>query len=233
MVQDRSWWPVVAVVAGLGLVNVATNRVVPDALYVPVAVASSAALLAVAVRVDGRSWAELGLARHQVPRGLRWGAVLAGSVALVYLVGLALPATNDLFRDERVEDWSFARVLYAAFVRVPLGTVLLEEVAFRAVLPALLLVRTRSWVAVAVSAGLFGLWHVLPSLGLESVNPVADDTVGQLPGWVTVAGSVLSTAVVGVWFWFLRHRSASLLAPMALHWATNGLGYLGAWWVWR
>lgn len=233
MVQDRSWWPVALVVAGLALVNVATNRVVPDALYVPVAMASSAALLAVAVRVDGRSWAELGLARRQVPRGLRWGAVLAGSVALVYLVGLVLPATTDLFRDRRVEDWSLARVLYASFVRVPLGTVLLEEVAFRAVLPAMLLVRTRAAVAVAASAGLFGLWHVLPSLGLESVNPVADDTVGQLPGWVTVAGSVLSTSVVGVWFWFLRHRSDSLLAPMALHWATNGLGYLGAWWVWH
>jgi membrane protease YdiL (CAAX protease family) len=101
------------------------------------------------------------------------------------------------------------------------------------VLPAMLVVRTRAWVAVAGSAALFGLWHVLPSLGLETVNPVAEDTVGRLPGWVTVAGSVASTALVGVWFQFLRYRSDSVLAPMALHWATNGLGYLFAWYAWR
>lgn len=216
------------IVPALVVVNVASNRLVPDALYVPWAVLCSAALVAFALRVDGRTWEELGLARRQVPGGLRWGAVLAGTVVVVYLVAVALPPTRDLFRDDRVAGWSLAQALYAAFVRVPLGTVLLEEIAFRAVLPAVLVVRTRTWVAVAWSAVLFGLWHVLPSLGLETVNPVAADTVGQLPAWVTVAGSVLSTAAVGVWLWFLRHRSDSVLAPMALHWATNGLGYLFA-----
>ncbi len=221
------------IVLALLAVNVASNRLVPGAFYVPLAVLWSAALVAFAVRIDGRSWADLGLARSQVPQGLRWGAVLAGSVVAIYLVALAVPATRDLFRDERVADWSLARTFYATFVRVPFGTVLLEEVAFRAVLPAMLVVRTRTSVAVAVSAALFGLWHVLPSLGVGTVNPVATDTVGQLPLWVTVAGSVLSAAAVGVWFWFLRHRSDSLLAPMALHWATNGLAYLGASYVWR
>ncbi|CAN5539485.1 type II CAAX endopeptidase family protein [soil metagenome] len=223
----------VALVAGLVVVNVVSNRVVSQQLYVPWAVASSAALLAFAVRVDGRSWADLGLARHQVPRGLRWGAGLAGSIVVIYVVGIVLPATHDLFQDDRVRGWGLGETLYAAFVRVPLGTVLLEEVAFRAVLPAVLGARSRRWVAVAGSAALFGLWHVLPSLGLEHVNPVADDTLGTLPAGVTVAASVVSTAAVGVWFWFLRKWSDSLLAPMALHWATNGLGYLFAWWAWR
>ncbi len=217
-----------AIVTTLVLVNVASNRLVPDALYVPWAVVSSAFLLFLAHRVDGRSWDELGLGREHVRSGLRWGAVLAGSVVAVYLVGVALPQTRELFEDDRVRGWDLLDTLYAAFVRVPLGTVLLEEVAFRSVVFAVLRARTRLWVAVAVSAALFGLWHVLPSLGLETVNPVAEDTVGRLPGWVTVAGSVLSTAAVGVWFWFLRHRSGSVLAPMALHWATNGLGYLFA-----
>jgi membrane protease YdiL (CAAX protease family) len=70
-------------------------------------------------------------------------------------------------------------------------------------------------------------------MGLADTNPVTADTVGQLPGWVTVAGSVVSTAVVGVWFWYLRARTRSLLTPMLLHWATNGLGYLFAWWAWN
>ena len=223
----------VAVVAGLVVVNVVSNRVVSQRLYVPWALLSSAALLAFATRVDGRSWDDLGLARRQVPRGLRWGAVLAGTVVAIYVVGLLLPATHDLFQDDRVEGWTLGETLFAAFVRVPLGTVLLEEVAFRAVLPAVVGARTKRWVAVGASAALFGLWHVLPSLHLDHVNPVADDTLGHLPLWVTVAASVVSTAAVGVWFWLLRRWSDSLLAPMALHWATNGLGYLFAAWAWR
>lgn len=213
--------------------NVVSNRVIPKGLYVPWAVLSSVALVLFAVRVDGRSWDDLGLARASWSRGVRWGAVLAGSVLVLYLVAVAVPATRDLFRDDRVAGWSLGQSVWAAFVRVPLGTVLLEEVAFRAVLPAMLATRTRTWVAVAVSAGLFGLWHVLPAMGLESVNPVADDTVGRLPQSVTVAASVLSTGAVGVWLWWLRDRSGSLLAPMALHWSTNGLGYLFAYAVWN
>lgn len=216
----------------LVLVNVASNRLVPKGGYVPFAIASSAVLVLIAVRFDGRTWDELGLARSSWGRGLRWGAVLVGAVLAIYLVAVAVPATRDLFRDERVEGWTLGQSLWAAFVRVPLGTVLLEEVAFRGVLPAMLAARRSTAVAVGASAAMFGLWHVLPALGLESVNPVAQDTVGQLPGWVTVVASVASTAAVGVWFWWLRRRSGSLLAPMALHWATNSLGYLFAYAVW-
>ncbi len=233
MASTRGWSPIAVTVLALVAINVASNRLIPHGWYVPFALASAATLLVVARRVDGLSWEALGLDRRDLPRGLRWGAVLAGTVFAAYLVAFVVPSTHDLFLDERVEDLSLGGALFAAFVRVPLGTVVLEEVAFRAVLPAALALRLRIWQAVALSAVAFGLWHVLPSLGLESVNPVAEDTVGQLPGWVTVAGSVLSTAVVGVWFWWLRARSRSLLAPVALHWSTNAMGYLFAWWAWN
>jgi membrane protease YdiL (CAAX protease family) len=233
MAPDRGWSPIAVTVLALVVVNVAWNRLVPDAGYVPFAVAASVALVAVARQVDGLGWKQLGLAAVDVPRGLRWGGALAAVVALGYLVGFALGSTRDLFLDERVEDLSFAAVAFAAFVRVPLGTVLLEEVAFRSVLPAALATRLRLRWAVLWSSVAFGLWHVLPALGLADVNPVADDTVGQLPGWVTVVGSVAATTVVGVFFCWLRYRSRSLLAPMLLHWSTNALGYLFAWWAWN
>ena len=221
------------IVTVLVIVNLVSNRVVPDWAYVPWAVFSTGVLLAMAVNLDGRTWEELGLARSQLHRGLRWGAVLAGIVLVVYLVAAVIPATRELFEDDRVEGWTLAQTLEAAFIRVPFGTVLLEEVAFRAVLPATLAARTRRWTAIGISAVAFGFWHVLPALHLGDVNPVAQDSIGELPQWVTVAAAVASTAAVGVWFSWLRERSGSLVAPMALHWATNGLAYLFAYAVWN
>lgn len=220
------------IVVVLAFANGVWNRLATQAGYVPFGLVVTAFLLWFAVRVDGRSWTELGLGRRSVATGVRWGSIFVGTMVAIYLVGYALPPTHDLFLDDRVKDLSFLQAAYYALVRVPLGTVLLEEVAFRGVLPAVLGARVRRPVAVGCSALLFGCWHILPALGLGSVNPVASDTVGSLPGWVTVVGAVVSTTAVGLWFWFLRHRSGSLLVPMALHWSTNGLGYLFAYVAW-
>jgi membrane protease YdiL (CAAX protease family) len=233
MATPRAWSPIAATVLALVAINVANNRLLPRSAYVPFCISMAIALIAFARRVDGRSWAELGLAREDLGSGLRWGgAIIAGMVGL-YLVAFVLPPTRDLFLDDRVRTMTTSSVLASAFIRVPFGTVLLEEVAFRGVLLAQLAARTRRAVAIGISSALFGLWHVLPSIGFESVNPVAEDTIGGLPGWVTVVGSVLFTAASGVVFCWLRDRSRSLLAPMALHWGTNSLGYLFAWWAWR
>lgn len=212
----------------LVVVNVTSNRLLPSELYVPWALASSAALVWFAVRVDGRTWSDLGLSAEQVRRGLFWGSVLVAAMFVVYVVGVSIPATRDLFRDDRVADLTGWEVVYYATVRVPLGTVALEELAFRAVLPAMLVARTRWWKAMALSAVAFGLWHVLPAMGMDTVNPVAEDTIGQLPVWVTVAGAVASTTVAGFWFLFLRYSTRSVVTPMMAHWASNSLGYLFA-----
>jgi membrane protease YdiL (CAAX protease family) len=115
-------------------------------------------------------------------------------------------------------------------LRVPIGTVLLEEAAFRGVLFALLLRRYRRLPAAALSSVLFGLWHVLPSLHLSTDKPAftAVFGTGQLGAAVADLGTVLFTAAAGVLLCELRRRSSSLLAPMGLHWATNALGYLAA-----
>ena len=79
-----------------------------------------------------------------------------------------------------------------------------------------------------MSAVLFGLWHVLPSLDMGTVNPVAADAIGGVPAGLIALGSVLTTAAIGVWFSFLRERTGSLVAPMLAHWSSNALGYLAA-----
>jgi membrane protease YdiL (CAAX protease family) len=158
---------------------------------------------------------------------------MIGVVALVLMVGAALPLTRAAFRDSRYHlGWGDA--LLTAFVLIPVGTVLVEEIAFRGVLWGLL----RRWIgtplATAVSSALFGLWHVLPSLGLAADNQAISSTIGRGRSGqvVTVLGTVLFTALSGVVFCELRRRSGSVLASAGLHWAVNGLSVLAAAAVW-
>ena len=45
--------------------------------------------------------------------------------------------------------------------------------------------------------------------------------------------AVLATGTAGFVFSWLRRRSGSLFAPIALHWSLNGLGALAAALVWH
>ena len=149
-----------AAVTLLVVSNVVSNRIWPQG-YVVWNLGMTAVLLAVA-RLAGLTLADLGLHGVRLRRGLTIGALAAAAVAAVYAVAVALPATRTAFVDERGAV-PLAAMLFVALVRIPLGTVVLEELAFRGVLPAL--VGGGWWRATLVSSGLFGLWHVLPSMG--------------------------------------------------------------------
>jgi uncharacterized protein len=225
-----SWWPVVGVVALLAVSNVMTNRVLPSPAYVPWGVAMTALLLGLAW-ADGCRWVDLGLGRERLGAGIGWGLSVFALVAAVYVLAVALPFSRDLFADDRVQGTGIGGAVYQVGFRIPLGTVLIEEVAFRGVLLAMVARRVGVAWGVVVSSLLFGLWHILPSLGIEATNPVLDDTLGDAAAGalVAVGGAVLGTALAGVVFCWLRLRSGSLLAPMMLHTATNSLGFLVAW----
>jgi len=216
---------VIAVLVGANLLN---NWFAPGA-YVPTCVVAAAVLLLIA-RWDGLTRADLGLDRAALYRGLRWASVLVGAVLAVLLVGLALPATREAFEDERAAGLTLGQLLWRVLVRVPVGTVLLEEVAFRGVLWAMVRRRRGTAWATTVSSLLFGLWHVLPSRGLSQVNTAAA-VLGTGPAGraLSVAAGVVATTAAGVVLCELRRRSGSLLAPAALHWAVNGFGYVMAW----
>jgi membrane protease YdiL (CAAX protease family) len=218
------------VVAILAVVNVVDVRVPHASLGVGPACA--AMLLAIA-RLAGLSWAELGLGPGTWRRGLKWAAAMAGVVALVLAAGAALPLTREAFRDSRYR-LGWAGALLTALVLIPAGTVLLEEIAFRGVLWGLLRRACGTAPATLVSSSLFGVWHVLPSLGLAADNKAISGTVGsgRPAQGITVLATVLFTALAGVVFCELRRRSGSVLAPAALHWATNGLSVLASAAVW-
>jgi membrane protease YdiL (CAAX protease family) len=221
---------VVLTIVILVAVNVVDVRVPHAALVVG---PSCAALLLWLARLAGLSWAELGLGPGTWRPGLRWAGAEIGIVAVVLAVGAALPVTRDAFRDSRYH-LGLGEALLTAFVLIPLGTVLLEELAFRGVLWGLLRRLRGTVAATVVSSVLFGVWHVLPSLGLAASNQAIGGAVGtgRSAQAVAVLGTVLFTAASGVVFCELRRRSGSLLASAGLHWATNGLSVLASAAVW-
>jgi membrane protease YdiL (CAAX protease family) len=163
--------------------------------------------------------------------GLVWAGICIGGVTAVYLVGSAFRRTRTAFHDERMSELTGGRLMFQALIEVPFGTVLFEEIAFRAVLFSMLVRREGLLIGVIVSSLLFGLWHILPSIGTHEQNPALGSVVGGgLRGNILAVGlSVLTTSIAGVLFAGLRLVSGSVLAPMGLHWATNGLGYAFSW----
>jgi membrane protease YdiL (CAAX protease family) len=184
-------------------------------------------------RVAGLTWTELGLGLPSLIRGMQVAALCVVAVAGVYAVGVAVPVTRGAFRDTRYR-LGLRAALYTSLVAIPLGTVLFEEVAFRGVLWGLLAEAVGVTAATLVSAILFGLWHVLPALDLVRTHTSVRGPTPAGPRRValTVLATIAFTTIAGILFAELRRRSGSLVAPIGLHWATNGLGVLAAARVW-
>lgn len=206
----------------LAVANVMSNRVLPGWAYVPWNLTVAAALVVVALRSVDR--AALGF--HRWRRGAAFGAVLVLLTLVVLGLAIAMPAFNDLYRDRRVEGGAVTW-LYHAFVRIPFGTVVLEEVAFRAVLPALFAARWGVLRGSVVASVLFGLWHVLPAMHLNTVNPVMADLFGTGAGgqMAAVTFGVVGTTLAGLWWCWIRYRAGSVLATMIAHVGTNSVAY--------
>ena len=225
-----AWWPVAVVIGTLVVLNVVNNRVAPQTHYLLWSFGGSVLLLAIGL-LDGNTWTDMGLGWAYLLPGLIWAAVCVGGVTAVYLGGSAFKRTRTAFHDERMSDLSGSRMVFQALVEVPFGTVLLEEIAFRAVLLSMLIRRCGLGWGVVIASILFGLWHILPSIGTHEQNPALGSVVGEgrRGNILAIVLSVLTTTLAGVLFAGLRLFSGSVLAPMGFHWATNGLGYAFSW----
>jgi membrane protease YdiL (CAAX protease family) len=184
--------------------------------------AAATGVVMTAAHRAGLTAEDLGLSRWRVRSGLRWGGRCAALVTAGYGTALVVPALRPLLRDGRLEGLSGADLATAVLVRIPLGTVLWEEVAFRGVLLASLQRLVPPATAVAASSVLFGVWHVRPTLEALTANDLVERRVAA------VTLGCLGTAAAGVLFAELRRRSGSLVAPLLLHLAANAFGTLAA-----
>jgi len=195
-------------VGGLTAAIVARSAVVPSDWHFAFNVTIVGLSVAVAL-LAALSAEELGLARQHLGSGLRLGGLVFVTITAIVALGAPFGFLDD---DRTAVD--LGDMTLRVLVTIPIGTVLMEEFAFRGVLDGLLDRVAPPAAAMMIGAGLFGRWHVPPLLD-EGVAVVL----------VTLAG----TTVAGVGFIWLRRRSGSLLAPVLAHLATNSSTFALSW----
>jgi membrane protease YdiL (CAAX protease family) len=186
--------------------------------WYPVTNLGATGVLLAAAAASGLTAADLGLTRDRVPAGLRCAAGPAAALATAWLALAATPATRPVLADRRITGLTWPQVAYQVTVRIPVGTVLWEETAFRGVLQAALRRVLPGPAAIAVTSGVFGIWHIRPTIAALRINEVE---TGSRADWARVAAAVAGTAAVGGLLSGFRHRSGSLAAPVLLHLTAN------------
>ena len=162
-------------------------------------------------------------------RGNRWRFVLYAFLAAVLVtVPLYLLASFDdtahLVADERVARLAASEVAFNMLVRIPLGTALAEELAFRGALYGVLRKSSTFAYATIGSSIAFGLWHIRPALASIRANfPDA----GELITAVLVLAAVIITGLAGAVLCWMREKGSGIGAPWVFHATLNSLA-LGA-----
>ena len=162
--------------------------------------------------------------------GLRWagslpGILVAVAAAVVSSAMLAVPRTRALLRDRRLEGVRGWDAAFMVVVRIPIGTAVLEEVAFRGVLLGAMLSAGRT-AAIVASSVAFGVWHVVPTLELARTNRLRARTL-------VVFGGVVGTGLAGAALAVVRVETGSIIGPLIAHASVNAFGAAASIAAWR
>ncbi len=197
--------------------NLAGRRRWHEEWYPVVNLGATGVALAAAA-ASGLTAADLGLRPDRLAAGLRSAGPPAAALAAGWLALAAVPATRPVLGDQRVTGLSWPQAAYQAAVRIPVGTVLWEETAFRGVLQAALYRVLPRPAAMVLTSAVFGVWHIRPTVDALRINQVA---TGRRAGLGPVTAAVAGTAAAGLLLSALRERSGSLAAPVLLHLTAN------------
>ena len=168
----------------------------------PLVQAGIGTALAVAAR------APLGLGGDAARSGLTLGGAVAAVVGAAVSATTAIPVVRAGMnaRDVPTPGWKWLAV------DIPLGTVWAEETMYRGALGAVAADAFGPGAGRLLQAAAFGLSHIVDARATGEA----------------VVGTVLVTGAAGWLFGWLADRSASLLAPMLVHLATNESGAVAA-----
>ena len=168
---------------------------------------------------------DLGLRRDRLRAGIGLGSAAAAPVVGAFGLAALIPATRPLLNDQRVAGLGRRQLAFQVLLRIPVGTVAWEEIAFRGVLQAALRRVLAEPAATVVGSAVFGLWHIRPTVEALEVNGLA---VGRGVRIFAVTAVAAGTAGAGALLSLLRERSGSLAAPVLLHLAANCAGPLAS-----
>jgi len=186
--------------------------------WYPAVNACAAAAALAAATASGLTAADLGLRPDRLRSGLRLGSAAAAPVVAAFVLAALTPVTRPLLNDERVAGLDRRQLAYQVLLRIPVGTVAWEEIAFRGVLQAALRRVLAEPAATAVASATFGIWHIRPTAEALAANRLARTRGARI---AAVTAVVAGTAAAGALLSVLRHRSGSLAAPVLLHLAAN------------
>lgn len=171
---------------------------------------------------------DIGLARRYFKSGIKYGAIVITIIGVGLLAAFLI--NSDTFKDPRYHQ-SLPVALYSALVLLPLKTVLFEELAFRGIMPALLLRLKRGrWLATIISSVAFGFWHIISAATIGSYSAGGGLTISKP---LVIVSVWLFTSLAGVFLCELRWRSKSLIAPIIVHWFVNAATIILASLSWR
>ncbi len=230
--------PADGVAAALVLYNNLANLVPGFARrYVAVNLAATAALV-LATRAAGLPLSDMAALPDRgrpvsVLRGAGIGLLRGAPLGSLFLLAAAMPRTRPHVADQRMASdpeagrLTLPQLAMRTLVRIPLGTALAEEVAFRGVLQALAEQRTTPWRAALRTNLWFGLWHVVPTLHAVAANR---------PGWhadrrataAAVAGGIATTFAGGMLLSWVR-TGGGLPGAVMGHAITNAAAAIAGW----
>ena len=193
--------------------------------WYPVVNGCAAAAALAAAAGSGLTAADLGLRRDRLRAGFRLGSAAAAPVVAAFGLAALTPAARPLLNDQRIAGLDRCQLAYQVLLRIPVGTVAWEEIAFRGVLQAALRRVLAEPAATVVGSTVFGLWHTRPTVEALAVNRLAADRGARITAVTAVAAG---TAGAGAVLSLLRERSGSLAAPVLLHLAANCAGPLAS-----
>lgn len=170
--------------------------------------------------VLSRELASLGVHRQNLARSIMWGTVLGLGLATPPLVFFAFPVLlAGPVHYPSIAEMTTMGLLWELLVRVPIVTVLLQELVFRGLLQRQFTLSLGSWRGILVTNAFFSAWHLVIAWDAVSQQQVA---LSFLPSWVFhFLGYVGALAVVwagGVVLSLLRWRTDNLAGPVVTHW---------------
>lgn len=210
------------------LYSTVLGRLVPKKyhLYLNIGIAAVAITLGLAF---GLSLENMGLALDRILPGIYWAFIVSVVIIVSMLIISTIPILRRFFLGDNLSHANGKFIAFEAAVRIPLGTALVEEILFRGVLLGLLLQHHSKIEALLISAAIFGLWHIFPTMdSLKSNITAAKVIANKTPRAAgSIAGVVVITFIAGLFFGWLKILANSIVSPWLVHWSINASGIMG------